>query len=52
MGRVLIAPAQAAAVAHACTVFFITVLVGSGIWQEWLHASLAFALAAAALIRR
>ncbi len=52
IGRVMMPPAQAAAVAHACTVFFITVLVGSGIWQEWLHASLAFALAAAALIRR
>jgi len=52
MSRFMIAPAQAAAVAHACTVFFVTVLVGSGVWQEWLHASLAFALAAAALIRR
>jgi O-antigen ligase len=52
MRGTLIAPPQAAAIAHACTVFFVTVLVGSGIWQEWLHASLAFALAAAALIRR
>jgi O-antigen ligase len=52
MRHARVASPQAAAIAHACTVFFVTVLVGSGIWQEWLHASLAFALAAAALIRR
>jgi O-antigen ligase len=48
----LIDPLQSASIAYACTAFFVTVSVGSGIWQEWLHASLAFALAATALIRK
>lgn len=52
LGQVPISRLQAAALAHAATVFLVTVLVGSGVWQEWLHGALAFAIAAALLIRR
>ena len=52
VSRRMIRPIHGAAIAYACTAFYATVLVGSGIWQEWLHAALAFALAATALIRK
>ncbi len=52
MARRLLAPIHAASIAYACAAFFATVMVGSGIWQEWLHAALAFALGVTALIRR
>ena len=52
IGEVQISRVQAAALAHAGAVFLVTVLVGSGIWQEWLHGALAFAIAATLLIRR
>lgn len=45
-------PAHAISIAYVCSALFVTVWVGSGIWQEWLHASFALALGAAALIRR
>jgi O-antigen ligase len=45
-------PFSAAAAAFTGTCFLVTVLVGSGVWQEWLHGSLAIGLAAALMIRR
>lgn len=45
-------PAQCAAAAFAGAAFLATVLVGSGIWQEWLHGCLAVGLASAAMLRR
>jgi O-antigen ligase len=50
--RASLSPAQAAAAAFAGTAFLATVLVGSGVWQEWLHGCLAVGLAAALMIRR
>lgn len=44
--------AQAAAAAFAGAAFLATVLVGSGVWQEWLHGCLAVGLAGALMIRR
>ncbi len=52
LSRRMLLPVQGAAIAYACTTFFVTVQVGSGVWQEWLHAALAFALIVPALIRR
>ena len=52
VGAVRIGRMQAAAIAFAAVTFLVTVLVGSGVWQEWLHGSLGFAIAAALLIRR
>lgn len=45
-------PAHAISLAYVCTALFVTVWIGSGVWQEWLHASFALALAAIVLIRR
>lgn len=50
--RASIRPGAAAAAAFAGAAFLITVLVGSGVWQEWLHGCLAIGLAAALMIRR
>ncbi|MGJ3230895.1 MAG: O-antigen ligase family protein [Oceanicaulis sp.] len=44
-------PAQAAGVAHALAAYLATVMVGSGVWQEWLHGVLALACALALMIR-
>ncbi len=52
IGRIRISRVQAASIAFTAVVFFTTVLVGSGVWQEWLHGALAFAIGAALLIRR
>ncbi len=52
MTRRMLMPIHGAAIAFACTAYFITVLVGSGVWQEWLHGALAFGLAVPALVRR
>ncbi len=50
--RASLSPAQAAGAAFAGTAFLATVLVGSGVWQEWLHGCLAAGLATALMIRR
>ncbi|MCR9129373.1 MAG: O-antigen ligase family protein [Alphaproteobacteria bacterium] len=50
--RASLFPAQAAGAAFAGTAFLATVLVGSGVWQEWLHGCLAAGLATALMIRR
>ena len=47
-----IPPGAAAAAAFAGAAFLATVMVGSGVWQEWLHGCLAIALATALMIRR
>jgi O-antigen ligase len=45
-------PMQAAGAAFAGAAFLATVMVGSGIWQEWLHGCLAIGCASAFMIRR
>lgn len=50
--RTSISPARAAALGAAGAVFLTTVMIGSGVWQEWLHGCLAAGCAAAFMIRR
>lgn len=45
-------PHAAAAAAFSGAAYLATVMVGSGVWQEWLHGCLAIGLATAAMIRR
>ena len=52
IGQARLTRVQAAAIAYAAMTFLTTVWVGSGIWQEWVHGSLAFGLAAALMIQR
>lgn len=47
-----LSPGAAAGAAFAGAAFLATVMVGSGVWQEWLHGCLAIGLAAALMIRR
>ena len=47
-----ISSGAAAAAAFCGAAFMMTVMVGSGVWQEWLHGCLAIGLAAALMIRR
>jgi Lipid A core - O-antigen ligase and related enzymes len=42
----------AAGAGFAGAAYLATVMVGSGVWQEWLHGCLAAGLAGAAMIRR
>lgn len=44
--------ARAAGLAFAGAAYLATVLVGSGVWQEWLHGCLALGCAASFMIRR
>ena len=45
-------PATAAGVGGASTVLLVTVMVGSGVWQEWLHGSYGLGLAFAVMAGR
>lgn len=50
--RAALSPPLAAGLAFAAAAFLATVMVGSGVWQEWLHGCLAAGCAAAFMIRR